>query len=259
MICIPTHRSGRPISVWAGILLLAGMTGCSQSTATVESIEPTIALRDFGLQELELPASGYVVLESTPSQGRFPTGLGVALMEPVTESDTAGSIWQIREVPAERAVYWNSLFSTEPAVREVLMLDELTIGGGKGTVAEIVRAAARAQAGLCLVYGPRATRLEEYGYLAVLLDTTDGRVIAVVQSQAGPEDFTPTPRDRIKTDMRTSDAEYIALRKLQAQVRRCTLELAAKDERGEATQTSPWQEAATRPAPVYLVPFDRAP
>lgn len=215
---------------------------------------PTIALRDFGLQDVDLPPNGYVVLEAGRSRGRFPTGLSVAQVEPAG-FDAAEPSWRVVHVPTERAVYWNSLLPTETAVPEVVVLEPLALVDGQGNLPTIVKTAARAEAGLCVLYGPRATEFDAFGYLAVLLETGNGRVVAAVQSHAGPEDFTPPPSDRFETDMRTCDAEHIALRRLQEQVRRCTLELAANDERAE-TETSPWQEATTRPAPLFLMPFN---
>jgi len=106
-------------------------------------------------------------------------------------------------------------------------------------VRTVVAAAARLNAGLCLVYGPGEAGSGQTALIGALLDTRTGKAVACIQVQATSEDFEPKGEDRPRGDRRHVDPEYLAARKFERQVRACVMELVARD-------TAP---AMTRPDP----------
>jgi hypothetical protein len=246
--------------------MLIGTAGCHRSESTpAPYIGPTISEAELGLEPTACDPTGFVIVEPAASEGRFPGGLAIARLAPKCEANGQigqgnGTHWQLCTIRSEKATYWNSLFNTVPGVREVVMLDPSSVERPEAGVAEITRAARLAKCTLCLIWGPGAAQPGHARLMGVLMDARDGHEVALLQAEAGPEDFKPPAKDHFKADRRHLDVNYLAARKFEQQGKDCLFQLIARDRPLPAIQSSPWLSAATtRPAgtspiPVYIVP-----
>jgi len=224
----------------------------------------TLVRADLGISDpVSCPVTGYVLLEESGSQGRFPTALAVAELVPAQDDSAAadGSFrgWRIGTVKPEQATYWNSVCDTVPDVREVVILDEISVDKPTSSVADIIAAARKADARLCLIWGPTHAGPLHAALVGLIVDVERSQPVALLQADAGPEDFKKPPPDRFENDRRHEDVNYLVARKLDLQVKTCVAELVRRDERVATTQPSPWRGATTLPGdqpavPVYIVP-----
>jgi len=255
-----------PITVLAALatfsLLFAGISGCKKpELPPVAYCGPTLASADLGLSQVNCSPNGYVILEKKRSRGRFPAALAVARLVPSDPFDVVGSSsassstsWQVATVPQEEAVPWNALFNTVPGVREVIVLDQASVVQPNGCLDGILKSVKRLEAAFCLVFGPRTAEIDGAGFAGVLLDVETGQPVAYVQAEATPDDFELPRTDRSEYDQRHNDVNYLAARKFQRQLLACMLEFIERDLPIVTTQPSRWQEATTKPAPIYIVP-----
>jgi len=242
--------------------LLAVTAGCHKPEPPPAAyVGPTLAGSDLGLEKIECPPTGFVILERRGSHGRFPGALAVARLHrpdmPEEDTDSASRSWQIETMKEEQATYWTKLFNTVPELREVVVLDRLSVGSPDADLAAITVSAGRVQADLCLIFGPSPAEPGHSGLTGAIMDTHTGRLVAFVQAQAGPADFQPPPEDRFEEDLRHQDCNYLVARKFEHQVWCCLVELIGRDQPLPTTLPSPWKSAASRPAaypPILIIP-----
>jgi hypothetical protein len=214
-------------AVALAFLAVAALGGCGSSgmkTAT----GPTLGPAELGLPEGACAATGYVILERERLVGRFPAALAVVKLREASGKDASRG-WQAATLKEEQAVWWNSLFNTAPAIREVLVMSERTPGPPGAGVSGLTAKARRLDARLCLVYGPAATGPQEAALIGALLDTHSGRAIARIQAQATSVDFQARRADAPSGDRRHVDPQYLVDRKFQQQVRLCVDELIGRN------------------------------
>lgn len=212
---------------WAATVAFLGLlltAGCGDSNR--HAAGPRLGPADLGLPEGDCAATGYVILEPMRSTGRFPLALAVAKLK---ERAGANDEWQIASLKEEQATWWNSLFNTVPAVREVIVLGERSAGPSAAGMAGVVGKAKRLDARLCLIYGPAGSGPKEASLIGALYDTMTGRAVARIQTQASPADFQKRRPDGLSGDKRHVDPEYLAARKFEQQIRACVAELIKRD------------------------------
>jgi hypothetical protein len=225
-MCLELTKKTAAWAVAAAFLGLLLTAGCGES-----SRHQTIGLRigptDLGLPEGACAATGFVILEPRGTTGRFPLALAVARLKEMS-GETAGD-WQAVSLKEEQATWWNSLFNTVPAVREVIVMGERTAGPPATGISGLVGKAKRLNARLCLVYGLMGAEPEEAALIGALYDTLTGSAIARIQAQATSADFQPKRADAPNGDQRHIDPQYLAARKFDRQVRACVVELIRRD------------------------------
>jgi len=234
------------IGLWT--LILSG--GCqSGESPPVAYIGPTLTAADLGGTNSHCPPSGFVVLEEK-SEGRWPGALAVAFIDEA--ADGAGI--QITTLKEEIATWWNQLFTTVPVVREVLVMDPLTLVSPNDDIDAILAAARRLKTDLVLLYGYASAPSGHAALTGVIRDTYTGSPVALVRAQAGPADYTPHRVDTVHEDMRHIDPNYIVARQFEQQVRQCVLELISRDVPVSTTQPSAWEEhSRQQKKPIYII------
>ncbi|MBI4580962.1 MAG: hypothetical protein HY718_14745 [Planctomycetes bacterium] len=246
-------------------------TGCERpEPPPVAYAGPTLACGDLGLaRTVEAQPNGYVVLDETPSQGRFPARLAVVRLDkpnPLFVCDdplfAAERGWEIATLKEEEATIWNTLLKTVPRVQAVAVMDRSATVSPDCDLKQVIESVRRLGTELCLIYGPRMVPDDCAGLAGVIVDAATGQYVAYVQSQAGAIDFEPPRPDRSKYDRSHQDVNYLAARRFERQVRNCVLDLIGRDQPPVVTQPSPWrdsQELRLPPdsVPVYIVPNHR--
>jgi hypothetical protein len=242
-----------------GLVVVGGIVvGCGEKPEPppVAYMGPTLAGDTLGMDRSVATKSGYTLLSEEPSAGLFPAALAVArLVQPerIVRPDNSPG-WHVGTIGFEEAITWNSLANTIPSIREVIVMDRQSTVSQTANLEQISSTARRMEARLCLVYGPGSAEADHAGLWGVILDTTAGRKIAVVQAQAGPEDYEPPSPARPEVDQRHRDVNYLAMRKFQEQVRRCVLTLIERDQPSATTQPNPWKAKPSRQEPIYIMP-----
>ena len=219
---------------------------------------PTLTAADLGGRDVRLPATGYTILQER-SQGRFPGALGVAFIDHVSNNPFGTDPqWQIANLPEEDGTWWNQLFNTVPPMREVLMMDAMSVITPTDDVETIVHAANRLKMNLCLIYARTAAQPLHAALIGTLYDTNTRELVAVVRADAGPEDFGPPREDTLEEDYRHCDADYLVKRRFEQQARACVLDLISRDQPLATTQPSAWSDhGANEPTRMYIVPDRR--
>ncbi len=234
-----------------GMLGVAIVGGCAKpEPPPLAYCGPTLAGDQLGVREASCPSTGYTILETEPTVGRFPIALAIARLDQPNwweqSNGVPGDRWQLSTIPEEQATYWNALFNTVMQVREVVVLDRQSVQTPTADIQRISQSADRARAGLCLIYGPSLTELDHAAFMGVIVETPDTRPVAFVRAEAGPMDSeTPRP-DRRKQDLRHLDVNDLAARKFEKQVWNCVNELVARDQPATTTQPSPWKGRTPR-------------
>ncbi|HOA72122.1 MAG TPA: hypothetical protein PL151_05650 [Phycisphaerae bacterium] len=253
----------------AVVIGLVALTGCHQPDPPPAAYAgPTLASADLGLVEaVETSANGFVILEPDGSQGRFPAALAVVKLEkpsPLFVYDdplfVADRGWEIANIREEEAAYWNGLLKRIPESRSVHVLGRSNVISPDCGLDDVLEAVARLKVDLCLIYGPRmCSDVDNAALGGVILDVKTGNHLAYVQSEAGPLDFEPPRRDRSKYDRSHVDVNYLAARRFEREVRRCFMELIARDTPAASTQPSPWRYIHESRVPAGTVPVQIVP
>ena len=250
--------TGKWIAVGWAACLTVGM-GCTQEKPLppVAYTGPTLTAADLAVEPVRYDQTGYVLMESEPSQGRFPTSIAVARLVPADPGPFAPEPqrdWWVGTIAEEKATYWTALFNTFPAVRDVVVLDRRSLSWPDVELTEIVAAAGQMDAALCVIWGPAPTEPGHAGLVGVVMDTARRQAVALVRAEAGPQDILPPAPDQMEGDQRHEDVNYLAARKFQAQVQTCLRALIQRDRPRSAPQSNPWESVDPTPIPVYIVP-----
>jgi hypothetical protein len=234
--------------VGMGSLVLFG--GCQEKEPPpVAYIGPTLTAADLGGPSAHCPPTGFVILEDG-SEGRWPAAVAVAFIDEASD----GSGWQIETLKEETATWWNQLFTTVPVVREVLVMDQLTLISPSDDIDAILAKARRLKTRLVILYGHGSAPLGQAALTGVIRDTLTGHPVALVRAQAGPADYTEHRVDTVEEDMRHIDPDYLVARKFEQQVRQCVLELIARDKPPATTQPSAWEDhSRQQKKPLYII------
>jgi len=210
---------------------------------------PTLTSENLGLtQAVQAPANGFVLLNSSPSTGRFPAALAVVRLDkpnplfvydqPLFVSERG---WEVAKLPTEEAVWWNSLLKTVPKTRTVNVFDRTSVISPDCSLQEVLAATRRIRVELCLIYGPRPmVDKDSAGLAGVVIDANSGQYLAYIQSSASPLDFEPQRPDRLAEDLSHQDVNAIAARRFEQHAKDCIVKMIDQDQPSPTTQPSPW-------------------
>lgn len=244
------------------VLCVVAVCGCEKpEPPPVAYVGPSLAGDTLGVGHTPSRATSHNLLTQSRSSGRFPAAVAVArLREPRSvlsadpQQQAVQDQWCVSTIRWEEAVTWNSLFNQVPAVRELIVVDAHTTVRPNATLAEIAQSVSRLEAGLCLIYGPSEAAPGCAGLWGVLLDVATGQKLAMIQAQAGPEDYSLPRVEANERDMRHRDPNHIAELKFQQQTRHCLLDLIAYDSPSTATQPSPWRSEHAASTHAHVAP-----
>ncbi len=242
-------------------LAVIAMTGCGpKKKALVYDTGPAMPAGEIDAQLDSMSETGYTIVQSEPTVGRFPCAIAVARLTPpgpvrITD-DGDRTRWRVETIKEEEATHWNALFTRMAPIREVIVLDAAALTWPEATHDEINTVARNLNATLCLLYGPSRSTPYDSAYSGVILDTGTGRPVACIRAQASPENYEPPHRDRFKEDLRHRDPQYLAARRFELQARRCVADLITRDRPPATTQPSLWRDRAleNRERSLIVVP-----
>ena len=223
---------------------------------------PTLCSDNFGVGRVACPTTGFAILEKQKTHGRFPCRVAVARLVPAPKDPFADPLpteWALGSIKDEEATYWTCLFNTVPDIQGVTVMDSLNMEHPEANLEKIAATAAEMKTGLCVIFGPGPAEPGRSSVLGVIMDNTRGERIACVQALAGPNDSYDPPPDRMVSDQRHEDVNYISARRFQQQVRQCMEQLRSRDVPAPATQPSPWKGGGLRSIdqqlpPIYIIP-----
>ena len=199
-----TYMKNRSSIILVVVLTMA--VGCSQQKKEPPTpyAGPVLRADEFDVQPSSCFPTGFEILETEHSQGRFPCAISVANLVP-SQEDVIGNqpkrAWWIGAMKEEKATYWTSLFNTVSDIREVVILDQLNLEWPDDDLSKVIQAAERMKTMLCLVYGPTDADLGHAALLGVLMDILSGKPSAIVRADAGPADFRSAGDDQIEGDL----------------------------------------------------------
>ena len=258
-------KPGYPLMAFAAaaVLVVVLVSGCSEKKVGVPAAYsgPTLCSDSFGVSRGPCPATGFVILETQKSHGRFPCRVAVARLIPAPKepfTDPLPTEWALGSIPNEEGTYWTSLFNTVPDVQGVALMDPLNMEHPEANLEKIAATAAIMKSGLCVIFGPGPAEANSASVLGVIMDAARRERIACVQALAGPKDHYEAQPDRMIGDQRNEDVNYIAMRRFEQQVRQCMEQLRSRDIPAPATQPSPWRGGARsinrELPPIYIIP-----
>jgi hypothetical protein len=269
------HIPCQPCCVRAGALRRLGVVviglmvvGCQKPEPPPTAYQgPTLVEADLGMaQPVKAPETGYVLLDSQPSRGRFPAALAVVRLDkpdPLFVPDGALLVsergWEVADLPSEEATWWNGLLKTVPMTRAVYVLDRGCMASPDCDLKQVIEAARRFKLELCLIYGPRSVSDGSAGLAGAIIEVSSGQYLAYIQAEAGPCDVEPPRPDRPKHDLSHQDVNYLAARRFERQARSCVIDMIGRDQPAPATQPNPWRDFhenrfPANSVPAYIVP-----
>jgi hypothetical protein len=231
----------RPVA-WLIPLVLAG--GCSNSSQrSAELAEPLDAAPApgvLGVNAASLPESGFRMLSTDGSIGRFPCAVAVLRVQPAAlDADQSVEPMPIR---AKEAAEWNGLVDLQPYVREVVVSSRYGLPTGPLPVRRLLEQAAYMGHALCVLYGQQGDAAVDVERTGVLYDTQSRQPLAAYRAAARldvkAEKERPTSASH--EDPRLLRAEFIVARAFRTAVRDSLQELVRLDRPAATTQPSPW-------------------
>lgn len=232
----------RYAAIAMGVGLWCGILGCQKKAEPVVVSEPEIGLADIARTTLDVKTNAYFLLSADQTMGRFPGAIAVArlkLSDAVHDSENAVALKPL--LPSE-AAYWNHLFDNLPSIRVWFELRDFDIPHDALTTPQLVKAAGRLHASLCLLYGVNVMD-EDAKLVGVLYDTRTAKPLATFHAQsAGVNDWLILrPEDRHKDDYRHQDNTYLASRKFESFVYNCVVNLINRDQPERIDKPEGWK------------------
>ncbi|MCZ6698211.1 MAG: hypothetical protein O7D94_04690 [Planctomycetota bacterium] len=182
------------------------------------------------------------LIDGTPSQGRFPSGVSVVRVTAVVDSGRGSRGILAVSMASDRAVYWNHFVDDLPPIREVTMLRTLGIDPRGGSWKDFLRESVNVKCDLCLMYARIDDVDADAAFLAVLWDAVAARPLTTFRVAATiPEMVRKACQKGDSTDTRACDAEHVAESELRELVRNHLWDRVAVDASGETTEKSPWR------------------
>lgn len=219
---------------------------------------------ELGVSVDQFPDQGFRLLDTTPSSGRFPTGVAVARIGRARHAD-GGERLRIDRLPGVEAVPWNELLDDVPVIRETLLSGSVGLTPGAPAVVEIVRAAGHLRCGLCLTYATWGDGRNAFGLKGVIWETIDGAPLATIRTNdaVSPEDYEACIQEQKRhIDERPCRADIRAVERFHESVVAALIELIRQDRPATATQPSPWRgNLPLYPRdnrPIIVTPRDRS-
>jgi hypothetical protein len=226
---------------------------------------PTLARGDLGLSgEPRTEPTGYSIIETGTTVGRFPGSLAVAKLGKPDPLFAGWNMfvkddeWMVATMETKEAVQYTSLFDTVPLVQQVVVMDSKSTVSPAARREMMIGAAQRDGADLLLIFGHRSAEPDHAALAGVIYDTFDGHQVAYLQADAGPADFKIPRADMYDEDQSHEDVNYLVQRKFHYQLWQCVRELIARDQRSPTTKPNPFKDYWGSPRqdylPVYVIP-----
>jgi len=202
-------------------------------------------------REVEVADGAYRLLADVPSRGRFPCSVAVAKFARQGEvgCGSQGHL-VLASLGRKGVVYWNELFDNVSAVSEVFPIESRHLPTESVEAADVVAAAARLHAGLCVVLSDGCVAETGRQAVAAVYDATTGLPVVVAKS------------DVVSCCGESADRRCCGegigrqvTRQLEKLVHRAIWQLVQRDE-GTTTQTSPWSQWKADQR-MILVPVER--
>ncbi len=239
----------RAMSRWPMGLVVAVCIGCASDGThrrEVRQIEPTTLAADWS----ETAPNTYTIHQKEKTLGRFPCSLAivrVTSLPPVPDQPSTGQALSLDLLKDIEGVPWVELFDNFPAVSGVYVLGRPAVVFTDVPLSELITAARRHNATLCLVYGHDNLAGGLVRMVGALYDCESGSLVATIGAQVEPIPALPRPRDRVRADKRHVDPECLTAARFQELVLRCIDELKKNDLPIPTTQPNPWDRPGVFP------------
>lgn len=229
--------------------MVVALVGCAAAPRTCR--QHLVGLEKLVGREVEVADGAYRLLADGSTRGRFPCSVAVAKF--VRQGEVGcGSQEHLALVSLGRkgVVCWNELFDNVSAVSEVFPIESRHLPTESVEAADVVAAAARLHAGLCVVLSDGCVAETGRQAVAAVYDVTTGLPLVVAKS------------DVISCCGESADGRCCgdgvrrqATGQLEKLVHRAIWQLVQRDE-GTTTQSSPWSQWKAD-QPMILVPVER--
>jgi len=224
---------GRQITTLSVMMMTLCGSGCASSSRMKGPWTPTpkVDWSDLAAQPVGGVQNGFLILEESPSSGRFPCSMSVSRMAAeipgeaggaTRASDAAGApALAVPATPHNEFLTWNTSFDNLPAISETFPVIERDLGEYAPEPGLLLSAANAFGAGLSLVYAVNAIAPTRYEILGVLHDTRTGLPIAVVHTV---NESIERPQKHERAPNNTDAWEYEGRALARAQFKRLTVE-----------------------------------
>ncbi|RJP41947.1 MAG: hypothetical protein C4547_01220 [Phycisphaerales bacterium] len=213
------------------------LAGCAPKEEPVWVQPPQVLWLDLATAHVPAVDNGYLILESGPSEGRFPCSLAVSR---VAVEDGPSRRRYVPVTPRNEFLTWNSAFDDQWPIAEVFPIAERALGGDRVTSARLVAMSDVFGAGLGLLYGFNELTETQCEMIGVLHDARAGEAIAVIHASA---ESIPRPEDD-ETDNNVDAWEYEARALVRDRFERllvdCIRELIARDQPLKSSVPEGW-------------------
>lgn len=197
---------------------------------------------DFGVDPAAASQDGARAIDTSPSRGRFPTGLAIVRLSAVEDQIDRQRGVEFVPIDPERCIQWNHFVDDLPPIREVTMLRTLGIDPRGSTWQDFLYEARQMECGLCLMYTPVYESMADAEFAAVLWDAAQRSPLATFRASfVMPDALREACEKRRDLSRRECDPEYLAEARLRTLVSEQLWDLAARDGRVAATRPSPWR------------------
>jgi hypothetical protein len=243
-------RDTAPIKLALPAMLLVTLViGCSQPepqakyAVPCEDIAVSVRAEDIGLPaDLKLEA-GRVMLAADAPSGRFPTGLAVVRINAFTSPKGDERSLRLTEIETHHAIYWSHLLDDLPAIREVVFPPTLGLDPRGYDTGEVLRAAARQNCGLCLIYASVGDTDSDAEYVGGLWDAEKPEPLVAFRAPVMLDPFlTEQLEENSGPTSIVREADFRAEQGFRRLVRDTIWDLAKQDTGAPDLQPSPWRD-----------------
>jgi hypothetical protein len=210
--------------------------------AAIEEDEVTATPADLGIaRNIVVPVAHYGRGDGSEMQAMLPTGLAVVQVVTCMNEEGHRNL-RIVGPPTHRGVYWNQLLDDMAAIREVALLHRIGLDPRGTDWRAILRDAAEAECGLCVIYCRYNETDADAEYWGVLFDSIAQKPLV---SFSAPFNLRPpvTEEDHGSEDDKiwACEADVRAETKLRQLIRDSVWDFAAqRGRRDTTTQPNPW-------------------
>jgi hypothetical protein len=229
--------------------MVVPLVGCAAGPRACR--QQLVGLEKLVGREVEVADGAYKLLADGSTRGRFPCSVAVAKF---VQQDEVGCCSKghlsLVSLGRKGVVYWNELFDNVSAVSEVFPIESGHLPTESVAAADVVAAAARLHAGLCVMVSDGCVAGTGRQAVAAVYDVPTGLPLVVAKSDA-----ISCCGESVDGRCCGDGVGRQATGQLEKLVHRAIWELVQRDE-GTTTQASPWSQwQADRP--MILVPVER--
>jgi len=231
------------------LLMVVPLVGCAAGPRACR--QDLVGLDKLVGREVEVSDGAYRLLADGSTRGRFPCSVGVAKF--VRQGEVGCGSQEhlsLASLGRKGVVYWNELFDDISAVSEVFPIESGHLPTESVEAGDVVAAAARLHAGLCVVVSDGCVSGTGRQAVAAVYDATTGLPVVVAKS-----DVISCCCESADSGCCEDGVRRQATGQLEKLVHRAMWELVQRDE-GTTTQSSPWSQWQAD-QPIILVPVKR--